>query len=160
MKSSFTQAIYPGTFDPITNGHLDILHRGLRMFDEVILAVAASNEKNTMFDLTKRVELANIATAGMDGIRVVPFGTLLVDFAKKEGVFIIIRGLRAISDYEFELQMGYTNNSLDSRIDTVYLMSSLQNAFISSSVVRTILRHGGDVSHLVPSSVLDEIVCM
>lgn len=148
------KAIYCGTFDPITNGHLDIIQRALNVFDEIVLGVAESKTKNTMFDLQKRIELAQIATQGLN-VKVKPFNTLLVDFAKQEDIYTIVRGLRAISDFEYELQMGYANSSLDSKIDTVYFMPTLQNAFVSSTVVREVLRFGGDVSHLVPQKVLE-----
>ncbi|QOG13141.1 pantetheine-phosphate adenylyltransferase [Arcobacter sp. FWKO B] len=146
------KAIYCGTFDPITNGHMDIIKRGLSVFDEIILGVAESKSKNTMFNLEKRLELARIATKELN-ITVKPFNTLLVEFAKSEGVYTIIRGLRAISDFEYELQMGYANNSLDNKVDTIYFMPTLNNAFVSSTVVREILKFGGDVSHLVPKEV-------
>ncbi len=148
------KAIYCGTFDPITNGHLDIIQRALNVFDEIVLGVAESKTKNTMFDLQKRIKLAQIATQGLR-VSVKPFNTLLVDFAKQENIYTIVRGLRAVSDFEYELQMGYTNSSLDSKIDTVYFMPTLQNAFVSSTVVREVLRFGGDVSHLVPQKVLE-----
>lgn len=147
------KAIYCGSFDPITNGHLDIIKRALNVFDEVIIGVAKSETKNTMFSLEKRIYLTKEATKELNVV-VKPFDTLLVEFAQKEGIFTIIRGLRAISDFEYELQMGYANSSLDSKIDTIYFMPTLQNAFVSSTVVREILRFGGDVSHLVPKKVL------
>jgi pantetheine-phosphate adenylyltransferase len=148
------KAIYCGTFDPITNGHLDIIKRALNVFDEIVIGVAESKTKNTMFDLQKRIELAQIATQGFN-VKVKPFNTLLVDFAKQEDIYTIVRGLRAVSDFEYELQMGYANSSLDNKIDTVYFMPTLQNAFVSSTVVREVLRFGGDVSHLVPQKVLE-----
>jgi pantetheine-phosphate adenylyltransferase len=146
--------LYPGTFDPITNGHLDIINRANAIFDGVIVAIADSNEKKPMFDLKTRTKMVKKATRGLKDIEVVSFDTLLVDLAKKHNASIIIRGLRAVSDFEYELQMSYANSSLSPEIETVFLMPSLQNAFISSSVVRAILKHNGDASHLVSSEIL------
>ncbi len=151
------KAIYPGTFDPVTNGHLDIIKRACKIFDKVIVAVADNKDKKTMFNLEKRVEMMKKATKNLKKIEVKSFNSLLVDFAKKENSNIIIRGLRAVSDFEYELQMGYANKSLNPEIDILYLMPNLQNAFISSSVVRSILKYKGDVSHLVPKEILGDL---
>jgi pantetheine-phosphate adenylyltransferase len=148
-----TIAIYPGTFDPITNGHLDIIKRACKMFDKIIVAVANNKSKNSMFNLEKRVEMVKIATQNMPKIEVKEFNSLLVNFAKKENAKIIIRGLRAVSDFEYELQMSYANQSLDNSIETIFLMPTLNNAFISSSIVRNILAYNGDISHLVPKEI-------
>ena len=148
------RVIYPGTFDPITNGHMDIIVRATRLFDEVVVAVAASNEKGPMFSHAKRIEMAQAACGALPGVKVEGFSGLLVDFCRQSGSKIIIRGLRAVSDFEYELQMGYANASLDPEIETVYLMPSLENAFISSSVVRSILKHGASCSHLLPPEVI------
>lgn len=148
-----TIAIYPGTFDPITNGHLDIIKRACKMFDTIIVAVANNKSKNSMFNLEKRVEMVKIATQNMPKIKVKEFNSLLVNFAKKENAKIIIRGLRAVSDFEYELQMSYANQSLDNSIETIFLMPTLNNAFISSSIVRNILAYNGDISHLVPKEI-------
>jgi len=156
----YTQAIYPGTFDPVTNGHVDIIRRACKMFDKIIVAVADNKDKKTMFKLDKRVEMMKKATGAFKKVEVKSFNTLLVDFAKKENAKIIIRGLRAVSDFEYELQMGYANKSLDNEIDTIYLMPNLNNAFISSSVVRSILKYRGNVSHLVPKEILEELQCI
>ena len=150
------KAIYPGTFDPITNGHLDIIKRANKMFDKIVIAVANNKSKKSMFNLTQRVEMVKMAVKNLDNVEVKEFDSLLVDFAKKENSKIIIRGLRAVSDFEYELQMSYANQSLDKEIDTIYLMPTLNNAFISSSIVRNIMSYNGDVSHLVPK----EILCM
>ena len=150
------RAIYSGTFDPITNGHIDIIKRALKVFDEVVVAVAQSSSKKPMFGLEQRVELVNKATQGMN-VKACAFDTLLVDFAKEQEISTIIRGLRAVSDFEFELQMGYANNSLDNEIDTMYFMPTLNNAFVSSSVVREILKFNGDVSHLVPNEIIEDL---
>ena len=158
------RAIYSGTFDPITNGHMDILTRGLRIYDEIIIAVATSHSKKPMFSLDSRVRLIENATQDMDGIKVEAFDTLMVDFARKHNVFNIIRGLRTNTDFEYELQMSYANSSLDKDIDTVFLMPTLKNAFVSSSIVRELIRFNGDYSHLVPHSIqnqiLEEVKCM
>jgi pantetheine-phosphate adenylyltransferase len=150
-------AIYPGTFDPITNGHTDIIKRAARLFDSVLVAVAVSDNKKPFFSLEKRVEMAKAAVKNISNVDVEPFSNLLVDFAKSKGMHVIIRGLRAVSDFEYELQMGYANSSLDKSVETVYLMPSLENAFISSSVIRTILKHNGDASHLYPKEIEDFI---
>ncbi|MDR0408336.1 MAG: pantetheine-phosphate adenylyltransferase [Campylobacteraceae bacterium] len=150
-------AIYPGTFDPITNGHIDIIKRAKRLFDNVLVAVASSEEKKPMFSLEKRVNMAQAAIKNISGVKVEPFSNLLADFAKSKNIYIIIRGLRAVSDFEYELQIGYANYSLNKDIETVYLMPSLKNAFISSSVIRSILRHSGDASHLYPEEISDFI---
>ncbi len=151
------RAIYTGTFDPITNGHIDILKRALRVYDEVIIAVAHSDSKKPMFNINSRVKLIQMATNDLNGIIIKPFNTLLIDFAKSENVYSIIRGLRTTTDFEYELQMSYANSSLDSRIDTIYLMPTLQNAFVSSSIVRELLRFDGDFSHLVPKEINEQI---
>ena len=153
----YTKAIYPGTFDPVTNGHIDIIKRACKMFDKIIVAVADNKDKNTMFNLQKRVEFMKKATRNLEKVEVESFSSLLVDFAKERECKIIIRGLRAVSDFEYELQMGYANKSLDSDIDTIYLMPNLENAFISSSVVRSILKYSGDVSHLVPKEIIKDL---
>ena len=153
-------AIYPGTFDPITNGHLDIIKRASKLFDGIIIAVAKSDSKKPFFSLENRVKMVELALLNLDlpcEIVVKDFSNLIADFAKKMEANILIRGLRAVSDFEYELQMGYANNSLNENLETLYLMPSLQNAFISSTVVRSILLHGGDISHLVEKRVNDFI---
>ena len=148
------KCIYPGTFDPITNGHLDVIKRALGLFDKVIVAVAASESKQPYYSLQKRIEMVKISTAKLKNIEVMGFDNLLVDFAKSHGINVVIRGLRAVSDFEYELQIGYANAALWDELETVYLMPSLKNAFISSSIVRSVLSHDGDISHLVPSEIL------
>lgn len=159
LRLNKKRAIYSGTFDPITNGHMDIIKRALQVFDEIVVAVADSNNKMPMFDTKTRVYLVSKATEGLN-VKAKSFNTLLVDFAKSEDINTIIRGLRAVSDFEYELQMGYANNSLDKNIDTMYFMPTLQNAFVSSSVVREILKFKGSVAHLVPKEILEDIQCI
>ena len=143
-------AIYPGTFDPITNGHMDVIRRARNLFDKVLVAVAVSEDKRPMFDIETRVNMVQAAIKDMDGVEVEPFDGLLVSFSQQKNIKVMIRGLRAVSDFEYELQMGYANSSLWKELETVYLMPSLEHAFISSSVVRSIFKHGGNVSHLIP----------
>ena len=151
------RAIYPGTFDPVTMGHMDIARRALKNFDEIIIAVARSDEKKPMFDLDERVDMLKRCFVDEPKVIVKSFDGLLVKFAKEEGTQFIIRGLRAVSDFEYELQMGYANQYLDKEIETLYLMPSLKYAFVSSSVVRTILKHNGDVGSIVPALIAETI---
>ena len=153
--SSYKKAIYSGTFDPITKGHLDIIKRAANIFDEVVIAVAKSESKKPMFSHEKRVEFAQAATEGISGVRVMGFDTLLVDLATELQIHTIIRGLRAVSDFEFELQMGYANSSINKKIETLYLMPTLENAFVSSTIVREIIRFNGKFEHLVPQKVVE-----
>ncbi len=154
------RAIYPGTFDPITNGHLDIIKRACRMFDEIIVAVADSESKKPMFTIEQRIEMVKAATKDFPKIKVIGFHSLLVDLSDDLNANIIVRGLRAVSDFEYELQMGYANASLKKELETVYLMPSLEHAFVSSSVVRSILNFDGKVEHLVPDEALKLIKCL
>ncbi|TLD82389.1 pantetheine-phosphate adenylyltransferase [Helicobacter sp. MIT 11-5569] len=155
-------AIYPGTFDPITNGHLDVIERACKLFDGLIIAVAKSSSKNPLFNLEERVKMVNLAIMESQNIAskicVHSFENLIAEFAKEQRAKILVRGLRAVSDFEYELQMGYANASLNKELETIYLMPSLQNAFISSTVVRSIFTHKGEIAHLVPKSVKDYIV--
>ncbi len=157
--SKIRRAIYPGTFDPITNGHLDIIRRASHMFDEIIVSVAVSQEKKPMFSLEQRIEMVKTATKNYPSVTVIGFNSLLIDLSDKLDANIIIRGLRAVSDFEYELQMGYANTSLKEELETVYLMPSLQHAFVSSSVVRSILHFDGKIDHLVHDDVLKLIKC-
>lgn len=154
IVTSHKKAIYSGTFDPITNGHMDIITRAAKIFDEVIIAVAKSERKGPMFSHKQRVEYAKAATSNIQNVKVIGFDTLLVDLATDLNVKTIIRGLRAVSDFEYELQMGYANSSINDEIETLYLMPTLENAFVSSTIVREIIRFDGKFCHLVPSEVL------
>lgn len=146
-------AIYPGTFDPITNGHFDIIERTLMLFDKLIIAVAISNDKKPMFTLDERINMVKESVVGLDNVIVVGFDNLTVELARVHNATVLIRGLRAVSDFEYELQLGYLNNSLDDTIETVYLMPKLQHAFISSSIVRNLLKFNAKTEHLVPKEV-------
>ncbi len=146
-------ALYPGTFDPITNGHYDIIERARNLFDEVIVAVAESKDKKPMFALEERIHMARAAVKHIEGVRVVGFDNLTIELAHEHNAGVLIRGLRAVSDFEYELQLGYLNNSLDENIETVYLMPKLKHAFISSSIVRNLLKFNGKTEHLLPAAV-------
>ncbi|MCK9473888.1 pantetheine-phosphate adenylyltransferase [Sulfurimonas sp.] len=146
-------AIYPGTFDPITNGHFDIIERTLVLFDKLIIAVAISHDKKPMFTLDERINMVKKSVKDMPNVIVVGFDNLTVELARAHNATVLIRGLRAVSDFEYELQLGYLNNSLDDTIETVYLMPKLQHAFISSSIVRNLLKFNAKTEHLVPKEV-------
>ena len=146
-------ALYPGTFDPITNGHFDIIERALGLFNEVIIPVAVSRDKKPMFTLQERIEMSQEAVKHLKNVKVVGFDNLTVELAKEHDATILIRGLRAVSDFEYELQLGYLNNSLDDTIETVYLMPKLKHAFISSSIVRNLLKFNAKTEHLLPKPV-------
>ena len=148
------KAIYSGTFDPITNGHIDILKRALKVYDEVILGVATSAAKQPMYNINTRLNFIHEAIKGIEGVSAKPFDTLIVHFAQEENVYSIIRGLRTTTDFEYELQMSYANHSLDKDIDTIFLMPALENAFVSSSIVRELIKFNGDFSYLVPHEIV------
>jgi pantetheine-phosphate adenylyltransferase len=154
------RAIYPGTFDPITNGHIDIIRRASHMFDEIIVAVADSEAKKPMFTLEQRINMVKAVTKEFPTVKVIGFRGLLVDLSDELEANIIVRGLRAVSDFEYELQMGYANASLKKELETVYLMPSLEHAFVSSSVVRSILNFDGKIAHLVPAEAFKLIKCV
>jgi pantetheine-phosphate adenylyltransferase len=142
-------AVYPGTFDPITNGHSDLVARAAKLFDRVILAVAKDTGKTPVCGISERVELAHLALQGIAGVEVVPFEGLLVDFCRQHSADVVIRGLRAVSDFEYEFQLASMNRRLAPEIETIFLTPAEQYAFISSTLVREIARLGGDVSEFV-----------
>lgn len=146
-------AIFPGTFDPITNGHLDLIERASNLFDNVIVAIAHNPGKQPRFDLSTRLDLASKTLKHLPNVTVETFSTLLVEFAKSRGVRLIIRGLRAVSDFEFELQLAKMNRELNTDIETLFIPSGEQYGFISSSLISEIAQLQGDVSAFVPSPV-------
>ncbi|MFD1007891.1 pantetheine-phosphate adenylyltransferase [Oceanisphaera ostreae] len=152
-----TRVIYPGTFDPITNGHLDLIERASLLFDEVIVGVAFSSSKQPMFDLEERVALVTAVTRSLGNVRVVGFSGLLVDFAKQHQAKVLIRGLRAVSDFEYEFQLANMNRRLMPELESVFLTPAQENSFISSSLVKEVARHGGDISQFVPEAVTKAI---
>lgn len=147
------RAIYPGTFDPITNGHIDIVTRATQMFDHVILAIAASPSKKPMFTLEERVELAQQATAHLGNVEVVGFSDLMANLARNQHATVLIRGLRAVADFEYEMQLAHMNRHLMPELESVFLMPSKEWSFISSSLVKEVARHQGDVTHFLPENV-------
>jgi pantetheine-phosphate adenylyltransferase len=146
--------VYPGTFDPVTNGHTDLVERASRLFDRVLVAVAASSEKRTFFSLDTRVSLARDVLAHIGNVEVCSFDNLLVDFMRQREAHVILRGLRAVSDFEYEFQLASMNRNLAPGIETMFLTPAEQYAYISSSLVREIARLGGDVTPFVHSKVV------
>lgn len=146
-------AIYPGTFDPVTNGHVDLVRRATRLFDRVVVAVAASSSKQPLFTLDERIELAQTVLAEFKRVEVLGFKTLMVDFAAEVKADVIVRGLRAVSDFEYEVQLAGMNRSMQPKIETVYLSPDLQYTFLSSTLIKDIARHGGDVSKFTHAAV-------
>lgn len=143
-------AIYPGTFDPVTYGHLDIVERASKLFDIVVLAVVTSSSKNTLFLIEERIEMAKQTAGKFKNVSVEAFDGLLVDYARAKKASAIIRGIRAVSDFEYEFQMALTNRKINPKIETVFLTPSEKYSYISSTFVRDIARFNGDVSHFVP----------
>ncbi|MEC4294466.1 pantetheine-phosphate adenylyltransferase [Adlercreutzia shanghongiae] len=152
------RALTPGTFDPITEGHLDVIRRAAQLVDEVIVSVAVSAGKGPLFSLEERVALAREATKDIPNVRVEPFDELLVDFARRMEAQAVVKGLRAITDFEYEFQMTAMNYQLDKNLETVFIMSTPQHMYLSSSVVREIASWGGDVSQFVPPCVNEALV--
>ena len=150
-------AIYPGTFDPVTRGHIDICQRGLKMFDKIVIGVADSLAKKPFFDIDERFEMLETVFADSDRISIRPFSGLLIDFARECGADVIIRGLRAISDFEYEVQLAGMNRSLAPEIETVFLTAAQRYAFVSSSLVREIARLDGDVSEFLHPVILQRL---
>ena len=142
-------AVYPGTFDPITNGHSDLVNRAVRMFDQVILAVAHNPDKSPLFSIEERVELARLVLGESANVEVREFSGLLIDFARECQASVVIRGLRAVSDFEYEFQLASMNRRLDRNIETVFLTPAENHTFVSASLVKEIARYGGDVSQFV-----------
>ena len=147
-------AIYPGSFDPVTNGHLDVIKRARKFFDKVIVAVIANPEKDSRFSLDDRMQMLKTCLKGMDKVEVDSFKGLLVEFAKQQGVSAIIRGLRAVSDFDYEFQMAITNRKMKPDIETVFFMTDYKYSYLSSSFVKQIAHLGGDVSEFVPEIVV------
>ena len=143
-------AIYPGSFDPVTNGHIDLIKRAMRIFDKVIVAVARNTYKKTLFDITERLDMIKESTQGMKGIEVESFDGLVVDYARKKNIHVLIRGLRMISDFEYEFQMALTNRRLAEDIETVFLMPSEGYSFLSSTLLKEAAALGADMSSFVP----------
>jgi pantetheine-phosphate adenylyltransferase len=143
------KAVYPGTFDPITRGHEDLVRRATRLFDEVLVAVAGSPHKQPVFDLKDRVGMARVALDGIERVKVMGFSGLLIEFLRQQSSFVILRGLRAVSDFEYEFQLAGMNRMLDPNIETVFLTPSEQYSFISAGMVREIARLGGNISPFV-----------
>ena len=150
-------AIYPGTFDPITNGHIDISRRALNIFDKLIVSVALNPRKNPLFSIEQRVNFIQQGLKGLKNIVILPFDNLLTDFAQENNATVIIKGLRAVSDFEYELQMGLMNRNLDESIETLFMIPSQEYSFLSSSFVKEIAKHGGDISKLVPKTVAKKL---
>jgi pantetheine-phosphate adenylyltransferase len=148
------RAIYPGSFDPITNGHLDVIRRAAKLFDELVVAVAFNDQKKSAFTAAERVAFIAAATADVNNIRVVHFKGLLVDFARRENAGAVVRGLRAISDFEFEFQMALMNRKLEPTIETIFLTPREEYTYLSSRLVKEIARLGGNVEAFVPPSVM------
>ncbi len=148
-------AIYPGSFDPITNGHLDILKRALKVFDKVIVLVANNANKHSFFTTKERIEMIKSITKDMPNVQVDSTNGLVVEYAKQVGATALVRGLRAVTDFEYELQMATTNEFIDSSVDMIFFMTHLDNTFISSSTVKELFFQGIDISRLVPKEVIE-----
>src|SRR5712692_5223737 len=149
------RAIYPGSFDPVTNGHLDVVERARKLFDEVVVAVAHNDEKEPLFSLQERLDLLQGTFAKVDNVRIAQFDGLLVEFAVAQKANAVIRGLRAVSDFEFEFQMALMNRKLETSVETIFLMPKEEYTYLSSRIVKEIARLGGDVAKFVPPCVAE-----
>lgn len=145
--------IYPGSFDPLTNGHLDLIERSSRLFEKVIVAVLLNDQKDSLFSVKERMEMVSETTIHLNNVRVDNFDGLLVDFAKRQDAKLILRGIRAVSDYEYELQMALMNRKLSPELETVFMMPAEAYSYLSSRLVKEVCDHGGDVSDFVPPSI-------
>ena len=150
-------ALYPGSFDPVTYGHLDIIRRASRIFDKVVVGVLINSKKTPLFSMEERVNILKEATSDLDNVEIQGFSGLTVDFAKNIGAKVIVRGLRAVTDYEYELQIAQTNRVINHEVDSVFMATSLQYAYLSSSTVKEVAAYGGDISNFVPDFVAEEL---
>lgn len=150
-------AIYPGSFDPVTLGHLDIITRSAKLVDHLIVGVLNNSSKTPLFSVDERVNMLKEVTKDLDNVEIMSFSGLLVDFAREHNVSTIIRGLRAVTDFEYELAMSQTNRVAAPEIDTVFLTTGLKYAYLSSSIVKEMAMYGGDISHFVPEAVIKEV---
>jgi len=148
------RAIYPGSFDPVTNGHLDVIERARKLFDEVIVGVAVNDQKQPFFTLAERLELLAATIGNLDGVQIEPLDGLLVNFAVQQEAIAVVRGLRAVSDFEFEFQMALMNRKLEGRVETIFLMPKEEYTYLSSRIVKEIARLGGDIAKFVPPPVV------
>ena len=151
------KAIYPGSFDPVTLGHLDIITRSAKLVDHLIVGVLNNSSKTPLFSVDERVNMLKEVTKDLDNVEIMSFSGLLVDFAREHNVSTIIRGLRAVTDFEYELAMSQTNRVAAPEIDTVFLTTGLKYAYLSSSIVKEMAMYGGDISHFVPEAVIKEV---
>jgi len=151
-------AVYPGSFDPITNGHLDIIKRGAKVYDKLIVAVLLNIEKKCIFSLEERVELIKRVTANLENVEVISFEGLLVDFVKNNNSNVIIKGLRTVADFEYEFQMALMNSKLNPDIETVFMMTSSSYSYVSSSAVKQVAKFGGSLEGLVPDELIYDIL--
>ena len=151
------RAIYPGSFDPVTYGHIDIIQRSCKIVDELIVGVLSNKAKMPLFSVEERVKMLEEVTKEFDNVRIIPFHGLLVDFASRMGAGLVIRGLRAITDFEYELQMSQTNHKLEPNVETMFLTTSIEYSYLSSTTVKEIAAFGGDLSQFVPEAVAVEL---
>ena len=151
------RAIYPGSFDPVTFGHIDMIERSAKIVDELVVAILNNSAKNPLFSVEERVSMLKEMTNHVPNVKIQFFDGLLIDYAKKIEATIIIRGLRAVTDFEYELQIAQTNRIVSSEIDTIFLTTSLEYAYLSSTIVKEVASYGGDISHFVPKQLIPQI---
>ena len=151
------RAIYPGSFDPATYGHIDMIERSAKIVDELVVAVLRNSAKNSLFSVEERVSMLEEITEHLPNVYIRSFDGLLIDYAREVGASIIVRGLRAVTDFEYELQIAQTNRIVNSQIDTVFLTTSLEYAYLSSTIVKEVASYGGDISHFVPEGLIGRI---
>jgi len=150
-------AVYPGSFDPLTNGHLDIIRRCSRLFDRVMVALLENEGKSPLFTIPERIELIARCTAEMPNVEVHSFSGLLVDFMRRHDATVVVRGIRAVSDYEYELQMALMNRELNAQVETIFMLPAVEYTYVSSRLIKEVFRLGGDVGRLVPAPVLESL---